>query len=237
MSAGDLWQRVRDAWASLGASPTHHVVPGRPRGTAPDSRSDLPDLRREGFAEEALPWVDAVHSFALRLTRGDEDAADDLVQETFVNAFRSWHTFERGTNARSWLFTICRNALIKGRAKSSSKREVAASTLGVEVEALGGEGAFSELPMDPEGAFFHGRLDDEVVAAIDALPEEFREVLVLSDLGDLKYSEIARVMGLPIRTVKSRLFRARRLLQERLLAYALEAGYVTKGPSASKEDT
>lgn len=234
MSAGHLWKRVRDAWASLGASPTHHVVPGRPREREPDSPSGLPDLRREGFAEEALPWVDAVYSFALRLTRGDEDAADDLVQETFVNAFRSWHTFERGTNARSWLFTICRNALIKGRARSSSKREVTASALRVDIEALGGD--TSELPMDPEGAFFHGTLDDEVVAAIDALPEEFREVLVLSDLGDLKYSEIAQVMELPVGTVKSRLFRARRLLQEKLLAYAVEAGYVTKGPSAPGED-
>ena len=83
------------------AASKQDVIPGRTRTAEPAPPGDLPDLRRDGFAEEALPWLDAVYMFALRLTRGDHDAADDLVQETFVNAYRSWHTFERGTNARS----------------------------------------------------------------------------------------------------------------------------------------
>ena len=231
VSAGDLWRRVRDAWAMLAAS-KQDVIPGRTRTAEPAPPGDLPDLRRDGFAEEALPWLDAVYMFALRLTRGDHDAADDLVQETFVNAYRSWHTFECGTNARSWLFTICRNAMLKGQDRSAAKREVPASTLQSSVDTMAGVTAFSEPPMNPEGAFFHQALDDEVVRAIDALPEEFREVLVLSDLGDLKYRKITRVLGLPIGTVKSRLFRARRLLQEELLTYAREVGYVSKGRPA-----
>jgi len=231
VSAGDIWRRVQDAWAMLGMGPRHRVRPDRVRITAPEGSRELRDLRREGFVEEALPYLDAVYPFALRLTRGDQDAADDLVQETFVNAYRSWHTFERGTNARSWLFTICRNAFLKAHDKTAAKREVSASTLNSSIDALGGVTAFADEPMDPEGAFFHEALDDEVVQAIDSLPEEFREVLVLSDLGDLKYAEIAHVLALPIGTVKSRLFRARRLLQERLLVFAQEAGYIKTGPT------
>ena len=220
----------------LGSAPRQHVEPGRARVASPRSADGLPELRLSGFAEEALPWLDTVYPFALRLTSGDRDAADDLVQETFLNAYRSWHTFERGSNARSWLFTICRNAFLKDRRRSAAKREVSASELGVDEESLGTGSAFADEPMDPEGAFFHESLDSEVVHAIDALPEDFREVLVLSDLGDLKYGEIARVLDLPTGTVKSRLFRARRLLQERLLPFAREAGYVRTGPSAAGED-
>ena len=124
--------------------------------------------------------------------------------------------------------------MLKGQDRSAAKREVPASTLQSSVDTMAGATAFSEPPMNPEGAFFHQALDDEVVRAIDALPEEFREVLVLSDLGDLKYREITRVPGLPIGTVKSRLFRARRLLQEELLTYAREAGYVSKGPAGPR---
>ena len=183
-------------------------------------------MRREGFAEEALPWIDAVHSFALRLTQGDADMADDLVQDTFLSAYRSWDTFERGSNACAWLLTICRNALKKSQGRSAVKREVNESTLQVDVETIASRAEAFDVPMDPEGAVLHNALGEEVVRSIDQLPEEFREVLVLSDLGDLKYSEIAQVLVIPVGTVKSRLFRARRLLQEQLLAYAREEGYV-----------
>ena len=231
-----LWRRVRKAWEKLGSPPRQHVEPGRARPTIPTRSGDTPALKCAGFAEEALPWLDTVYPFALRLTRGDQDAADDLVQETFMNAYRSWHTFERGSNARSWLFTICRNAFLRGRHRSGAKREVPASPLGTSEEGLGIGPAFGDQPMDPEGAFFHEALDDEVVQAIDALPEEFREVLVLSDLGDLTYGEIARVLDVPNGTVKSRLFRARRLLQERLLEFARDAGYAKTGPTGAQEN-
>lgn len=235
MSGAEIWRRVRAAWSML--SPERHddVSPGRERPGPADpavSEARPPELRREGFTDEALPWMDAVYRFALRLTRGDRDAADDLVQETFVAAYRAWHTFRPGSNARSWLFTICRNAFLRSRGRGAARHEVPATDLG----ALGESSlALPVEPVDPRGVFGAEHLDAEVTRAIDALPEEFREVLVLSDLGDLKYAEIAHVLDLPIGTVRSRLFRARRQLQERLLGFAREAGYV-KGHAASQEE-
>lgn len=99
VSSGHLWQRVRKAWEKLGKPPRQQVEPGRARAPNPKRADDAPEVMRAGFADEALPWLDTVYAFALRLTRGDQDAADDLVQETFMNAYRSWHTFERGSNA------------------------------------------------------------------------------------------------------------------------------------------
>lgn len=237
VSREGLWERVRRAWAKLGAGTLHDDVrPGRPRAAPSPPRDDDPELPKEGFAEEAIPWLDAVYRFSLRLTQGDEDAADDLVQETFMRAYRAWHTFERGTNARSWLFTICRNTFLKGRERLSSQREVPAASFEEPVDERASVPAFGEAARDPERVFFEGTLDDEVVRAIDALSEPFREVLVLSDLGDLTYDEIAEVLELPLGTVKSRLFRARRALQERLVEFAREAGYVSNGAPAGGEE-
>ncbi len=218
------------AWAMLGGPPVHaDVRAGRPREEPAAPRGDEPALAVEGFVEEALPWLDAVQRFALRLTRGDRDAADDLTQDTFLRAHRFWHTYERGTNAKSWLFTICRTTYLRERDRIRNQRERPAADFDARVEALAVVSALGSSPPDPEREFFGRLIDDEVVSAIDALPEEFREVLVLSDLGDLSYEEIGTVVGIPIGTVKSRLFRARRLLQERLRGFAVRAGYVHGG--------
>jgi RNA polymerase sigma-70 factor (ECF subfamily) len=162
----------------------------------------------------------------MRLSRGDREAAEDLVQETFLRAHRFWHTYQRGTAARSWLFTICRNVHLHERQSARARRERTEADLDTRVETLSAVAAFGEPPANPEREFFGRLIDDRVVEAIDALPEEFHEVLVLSDLGDLRYGEIAGVLDIPVGTVKSRLFRARRLLQERLREFAREAGYV-----------
>lgn len=236
VSAERLWERVRMAWAMLGGSPPYQVEAGRPRAAPAPAPEAEPDLPKEGFADEALPWMDAVYRFSLRLTRGDEDAADDLAQETFMKAYRAWHTFERGTNARSWLFTICRNTYLKGTERMSSQREIPASSFEGSPEEKVSVPAFGRAGYDPEETFFRQDLDAGVVEAIDALPGDFREVLVLSDLGDLRYDEIAEVLDLPLGTVKSRLFRARRILQERLLEFAREAGYIENGADVARED-
>jgi RNA polymerase sigma-70 factor, ECF subfamily len=221
-----MWDAVRMAWAMLARRRNRDVRAGRPREPKPPVAGDEPRLSKEGFAEEALPWLDAVYRFSLRLTNGDQDAAEDLAQETFLRAHRFWHTFEGGTKAKSWLFTICRNTYLHQRGSARNQRERPAADLDPRTEEMASAPAFQEAASGPERHFFDALIDDEVVDAIDDLPDEFREVLVLSDLGDLKYAEIAEVLDIPVGTVKSRLFRARKLLQERLRDFAVRSGYV-----------
>lgn len=188
---------------------------------------DEDGLTKPGFVEEAVPHMDAVFRFAVRLAGGDEDEAMDVVQETFLRAFRSWETYERGTNCRSWLFTICRNVFLRRRDRAGARLELPESTVDADVETLATRAAFDEVPSaDPERAFFESLVDEEVTAAIDRLPEEFREAVVLSDLEGLSYGEVADVLSVPVGTVKSRLYRGRRLLQEALYDYAVETGYL-----------
>jgi RNA polymerase sigma-70 factor (ECF subfamily) len=187
-------------------------------------------LAKPGFAEEALPWLDAVYRFALRLTGGRADAAEDLVQETFLRAYRHWDTYTPGTSCRSWLFTICRNAFLRGEERRGRRHEVLDSELDYNAEALASAIELDELrEADPERAFFDSFVDDEVLAAVDRLPAEFRDAVVLSDLDGLSYQEVADVLAIPIGTVKSRLYRGRRLLGRALRGYALEMGYIPGG--------
>lgn len=185
---------------------------------------------RPGFAAEALPWLDAVYRFALRLTAGDRAASDDIVQETFLRAYRHWGTYERGTSARAWLFTIARNVFLRSRERQVRRPETPASQLDYDVEALAAEDVLSDAArnQDPERRFFDSFIDEEVIRAVEQLPPEFREVVVLSDIEGLNYAEIADVVGVPLGTVKSRLYRGRRLLQRALYDYAVEMGHVRR---------
>lgn len=183
--------------------------------------------RKRSFQDEALPHLDAVYRFALRLA-GSPDAAEDLVQETFLRAFRSWDQYTPGTRAKSWLFTICRNVYLRQRERGQRHDEIVS-----EQTARGGGPADPVNPLwsdvgtiDPEGRFFREIVDDRIFEAIDALPEEFRTAVVLSDMEGLPYDEIARLMEVPVGTVKSRLFRGRRQLQKVLYEYAVEMGYI-----------
>jgi RNA polymerase sigma-70 factor (ECF subfamily) len=225
MSREAMWDQVRMAWAMLAGRAAHEVESGRDREIAPLPEGDEPPLERAGFAEQALPWLDAVYRFALRLEHGDRDAAEDLAQETFLRAHRFWHTFEPGSNAKSWLFTICRNTYLHTKQKVSNVRERATGDIDARADTLWAAASFEKYGR-PDREFFDQLIDDEVVQAIDGLPEDFREVLVLSDLGDLKYGEIAEVLGIPVGTVKSRLFRGRRILQDQLREFAVRSGYV-----------
>jgi RNA polymerase sigma-70 factor (ECF subfamily) len=173
------------------------------------------------FAEVALPFLDDVARVARWLAR-DPAAADDLVQETFLRALRSWDTFRPGTDCRRWLLTICRNTHY-----SHHRRARRETTTGddAELEALAAADIMVEAAAGGLAAVFdHFDLADAVRREVDALDEPFRETVVLVDLQDCSYAEAADVLGVPVGTVRSRLFRARRLLQERLLAHAHDAG-------------
>jgi len=191
-----------------------------------DEAKAEPGLVRPGFEEEAIPWLEAVYRFSLRLT-GNESEAEDLTQETFLRAYRHWSTYTRGTSCRSWLFTICRNAFLRGRERHNRRRESLESELDAAVEAVASTEALGEImAQDPERRFFDSFIDAEVDAAVTRLPDEFREAVILSDLEGLSYNEIAEVMEIPVGTVKSRLYRGRRLLARALREYATEMGYI-----------
>lgn len=180
------------------------------------------------FELEALPHLDAVYRFSLRLTGSAADA-EDLVQETFLRAYRAWDRYETGTRAKSWLFTICRNAFLRQRQHDSRRDEVmqqaVLETAPENADAVLFVPAYQQ---DPEGTFFFSLIDHCIIDCLERVPEEFREVVLLSDLEGLSYAEIATVLNVPLGTVKSRLFRGRRLLQEALYVYATESGYVTR---------
>jgi len=183
--------------------------------TAPLSRAE----RRAQFEREALVHLDALYSFALKLTRARDDA-EDLVSDTILRAFDRWEQYQLGTNVRAWLFTILYHTFVS-RKRRIDAREV---QLPDEPESWSAYEAVGES--DPEGKFYDSFIDEEVTREIDRLPEDYRTAVVLSDIQGLRYAEIAEILGIPEGTVKSRLFRGRRILQKRLVDYAVEMGYV-----------
>jgi len=179
------------------------------------------------FHEEALPHMDAVFRFALRLA-GTRDRAEDLVQETFLRAFRSWDKYTPGTQCKSWLFTICRNVFLRQRERGQRHDEIVSENVDRS------SGPFEvvnpvwvkAVKAVPEGEFFDSIVDEVVLQRIQDLPEEYRTAVILSDLEGLSYQEIAEMTEVPVGTVKSRLFRGRRLLQVSLYDYAVSMGYI-----------
>ena len=177
--------------------------------------------QRARFEAEALVHLDAMYSFALKLARV-RDEAEDLVSDTVLRAFERWEQYRLGTNIRAWLFTILYHAFVSGRRRHALR----------ELREGDGEhdGAWTVADAvgeaDPESRFYESFLDETIVRAIAELPEEYRDTVVLSDVQELRYAEISRVLGIPEGTVKSRLFRGRRLLQGALRGYAVEMGYL-----------
>jgi RNA polymerase sigma-70 factor (ECF subfamily) len=192
------------------------------------------------FRSEALVHLDAVYRFALRLS-GDPDAAGDLTQETFLRAWRSWESYAVGTRAKSWLFTICRNTFLRGEGREKRHTEILKELVDEDPRRVSGESTvFSSIgARDPEGTFWERLVDDRILREIDALPPEFRDAVVLSDLEDLSYQEVAEILEVPVGTVKSRIFRGRRILQERLYDVAVASGIIessSESVSGQKDD-
>ena len=182
--------------------------------------------RRARFDDEAVRHIDALYSFALKLARARDDA-DDLVSDTMLRAFQRWEQYRLGTNMRAWLFTILYHAFVS-RKRRIDAREVQ------PLEDEDGREIFEAVgDADPESTFYDSFLDEDIVAAIQRLPDEYRDAVVMSDLHGLKYAEIAQVLGVPEGTIKSRLFRGRRLLQVQLRDYAEEMGYIKAGAATA----
>jgi RNA polymerase sigma-70 factor (ECF subfamily) len=180
--------------------------------------------KRKSFEREALPHMDALYRTALRMTKNENDA-EDLVQETFAKAYRFWDKFEKGTNARAWLFKIMTNIFIN-EYRSKSRAPVSVNVDDIDDNFLYGQLAATSPAEDPERQFFAKIFDDDVKKAIEELPDDFRMVVVLSFLEGFSYQEIAEICDLQLGTVKSRLHRGRKLLQKKLFDYAVKNGYI-----------
>jgi RNA polymerase sigma-70 factor (ECF subfamily) len=183
----------------------------------------LGSSKEKHFEQEAMPHSRALSGAAMRLSRSPDDAAD-LVQETYLKAFRAWDQFEPGTNCKAWLFRILTNAFINKYRRRVKEREI------LEGEhQQSAEDNLVHLPskketLDPEGALMDRGVSDEVLAALEKVPVDFKTVVILSDVEGFSYKEIADICDIPVGTVMSRLFRGRRILQEQLFDYAVEAG-------------
>jgi RNA polymerase sigma-70 factor, ECF subfamily len=178
------------------------------------------------FAEEALAQTDALYRAALRLTRNPAEA-EDLVQETYLKAFRSSARFERGTNLRAWLFTILMNT------HRNSRRDAARNPIAVDSEVVEQAQALPGRAATPEDLLIDATLDVDIKAALDALPETFRSAVWLRDVEEFSYAEIAGMLDVPIGTVMSRISRGRKLLHDQLLATRSEEAH---GPPSNQRD-
>lgn len=177
------------------------------------------------FERELLPNIDALHTFAYHLTFHEDDAKD-LVQETFLKAYRALDSYKPGTNAKAWLFKILKNAYI------NQYRKKVRRPAQVDYEDYIGyqdrEDQASVDFMDLREELFDNLIGDEVTSAVNSLPVDFRAVILLCDVEDFTYEEIAKIIDIPIGTVRSRLYRARNMLKEKLASYARRMGYEDK---------
>jgi len=180
-----------------------HRSSARPQGV-PSGDSDA-----EQFARDALSHVDSLYGTALRLTRRPADA-EDLVQDTYLKAFRSSHQFARGTNLKAWLFTILHNTY------RNMRRHDGRNPVDVDSEAVDRAAGDVVGEQTPEQILARGTLDADLQAALDALPGAFRQAVWLRDVEELSYAEMAKVLDIPIGTVMSRISRGRRALFEAL---------------------
>jgi RNA polymerase sigma-70 factor (ECF subfamily) len=175
------------------------------------------------FQREAIPHMDALYNYALRMT-GDPNDANDLLQETYLKAYRFWDKYEKGTNIRAWLFRIMKNSYINLYRKASKEPDT------VDYDDV--QNFYQTIrdqstdPNDLQEKLFGNLFEDDVAKALESLPEDFRTVIILCDIEGFTYEEIAEFVECPVGTVRSRLHRGRKLLRDKLYNYAREKGYV-----------
>ena len=177
------------------------------------------------FEREALPHLQALYAAALRMTRNEKDA-EDLVQEALLRAYRFFDTFEAGTHCKAWLFRILTNVFCNQYRDRERENvilaEVESSSANLE-QFLGGAGSSGR---DTETALLGRMVSADVEKALAAVPSDFRMAVILADLEDFSYKEIAEIMDCPAGTVMSRLYRGRKMLQGLLHGYAVEQGII-----------
>jgi RNA polymerase sigma-70 factor (ECF subfamily) len=189
---------------------------------------------RAEFAEQAMQYAPQLYSAALRLTRNTADA-EDLVQETYLRAWRSFSTFQQGTNLRAWLYRILTNSFIN-KYRASQRRPQETGLDNIEdlylYRRLGSlESQFGSR--SAEDTMFELFTDDEVKAALEELPENFRLPVLLADVEGFAYKEIAEILDIPVGTVMSRLHRGRKAMHKLLYDFASDRGLITETPTGA----
>jgi len=178
--------------------------------------------RQSDFQKEAMIHIDSLYNFALRMTSDSEDA-NDLVQETYMKAYRFFDSFEKGTNCKAWLFRILKNSYINRYRKVSKQPDkVDYDDIKEFYHTIRHSSSDSN---DMQEKLFGNLMGEQVSRALNGLPEDFREVVQLCDIEGFTYEEIANMVDCPIGTVRSRLHRGRKILRDKLMVYAREHGY------------
>jgi RNA polymerase sigma-70 factor, ECF subfamily len=209
---------------------SNRMLSGREQPAATDMLGSARSLRQE-FEREALPHLRALYGTALRLTH-DPREAEDLVQDATLRAFRFFHRFERGTNAKAWLFKILHNTFNnRYRRRLREQRVLAEIDRDDHYHLVAGDPA--PAGGDPERALGFHLFEGDVQRALAEVPPDFRMAVILADLEEFSYKEIADIMECPVGTVMSRLYRGRRILQRLLHDHAVAAGIVKPGTDAT----
>ncbi|MDO1446122.1 sigma-70 family RNA polymerase sigma factor [Rhodocytophaga aerolata] len=186
------------------------------------------------FDQEFMPHINSMYNFAFRLTM-DEDEAKDLVQDTYLKAFRFITSFQKGTNAKAWLFRILKNSFINDYRKKS-KEPAKVDYQEVETFYNSEEAEADNITTDLRVDAVQEMIGDEVANALNSLAVDFRTVIILCDIEGFTYEEMAKILDIPIGTVRSRLHRARNLLKEKLKVYAKNMGYNEDGTNHANEE-
>ena len=183
--------------------------------------------RNDRFERDALVFMDQLYAAALRYTKNPEDARD-LVQDTYLKAFNSFHQFEEGTNLRAWLYRVLTTTFINTYRKDQRRPQLASGEL-EDWQLAEAQSHTSDLGKSAEVEALENLPDSDIKRALQEIPEEFRIAVYLADVEGFSYKEIADIVEVPAGTVMSRLHRGRKLLREKLADYAKELGYSTEG--------
>jgi RNA polymerase sigma-70 factor (ECF subfamily) len=204
-----------------------------PRATMSTSNSATPPEERAVFEAAAMPYLDSLYNTAYRLARNAEDA-EDLVQETFLKGYRSYAQFTPGTNLKAWLFKILKNTFINEyRRRQAAPKKSDFADIEDAFESRLAPGAAGQMK-NPEEEALENAFDEDVQRALDLLPGDYRMAVLLADIEGFSYREIAEILEIPVGTVMSRLYRGRKLLEEAMLRYAREHGYLREGSEPTR---
>ncbi|MFB6265346.1 MAG: sigma-70 family RNA polymerase sigma factor [Bradymonadaceae bacterium] len=200
------------------------------------NRSEDDESKMAAFEDAAMVHLNDLYAKALQYTKNEKDA-EDLVQETFVKAYDNWDRFEEGTNCRAWLFTILRNTFINRYRRQKREREILDSDETTSVEKNFFDRERTNYYESPESETLSKTFSEDLQSSLASLPEEFRRVVVLADLNDFSYKEIAYILDCPVGTVMSRLFRGRKLMRQELADAAYDRGIIRETEPFMHEET